>query len=115
MEIKDARGLFDELVAKGLVDKPLKKTSLGELKEFVEILAKHIENFEIPFYEGKGRLRIPFFAPPKFRYWEQNLNEKGKYDLFLEMGVPEEDMHYYMSEREINIATGKTDAMGKAL
>lgn len=86
---------------------PFFRRSISELtKAEMELLLKLSIDFVIaeggeygytvPSYEGNGHLHIPWNAPAKYRYWEQELSCKEKYELFLEMGVPPEDMHYFM-------------------
>lgn len=116
MKIHNGSELFKKLEAKGYVDKPLRLISLRELEDIVDYITDHVDGNDMPYYEGNGRLHIPFSAPRKFKYWsEENLTEKKKYDIFSNMGVPEEDMRYFMDARAIDIATGKTDEMGRNL
>ena len=118
MRIHNGSKLFKKLEAKGYVDKPLRLISLRELEDIVDYISDYVFGNDMPSYHGKGELYIPFSAPRKFKYWtEENkdITEKQKYELFLEMGVPAEDMHYFMHERAIDIALGKTDEMGREI
>lgn len=115
MKIHDGAGLFGKIVAEELADKCLRDFSLGDLRTLASLLCEHCEGASIPSYLGKGTLRIPIDAPIHYQVWRLKLTPKEKYELFLEMGVPPEDMHYFMHQRLIDVALGRTDEMGKEI
>lgn len=115
MTIHDGAGLFEKIVQKGLADKCLRDFSFGDLKTLAALLCGHCDGASMPSYLGKGELRIPVDAPLKYQIWRQKLTAKEKYELFLEMGVPPCDMHYFMHQRSIDMALGRTDEMGRLL
>ena len=113
MTIREGASLFDKILDAGLADKSLRDFSFGDLKLLADLIAEHCDGTTVPTYDRVTKqLLIRFDAPLRFRYWQRDLSDKEKYDLFLEMGVPSEDMSRFMSERSIDVATGRTDKMG---
>ena len=113
MNIRDGVVLFDKILDAGLADKCLRDFSFGDLKLLADLIAEHCDGNVVPTYDKERKqLLIKFDAPLKFRYWQRDLSDKEKYDLFLELGVPPEDMPRFMSARAIDVATGRTDKMG---
>ena len=96
MTIHDGAGLFEKIVQEGLADKCLRDFSFVDLKTLAALLCEHCEGTTMPSYLGKGTLRIPVDAPLKYQIWRRKLTAKEKYELFLEMGVPVEDLHFFM-------------------
>ena len=113
MKLHIAGDLFKELEKEGYVDKPLREITQREMEHIVDIIADHVDGQEMPTYETGGHLRIPFSAPLKFRTYIHNYSDKEHYEILLEMGVPEDEIHYYMSHRAIGVALGKIDEMGR--
>ena len=115
MTIHDGAGLFEKIVQEGLADKCLRDFSFGDLKTLAALLCEHCDGTTMPSYLGNGTLRIPMDAPLKYQVWRRKLTAKEKYELFLEMGVSEEDVHFFMHQRSIDVALGRTDDMGRHL
>lgn len=115
MKINDPPQLFRKLQELGLTEKPLALFNLEDLQALVEMINLFIDGEELPHYEGNGVLKIPFNAPYKYCYWKYAPTPKEKYELLQEMGVPDEDIHFFMHQRAIDVALGKTDEMGKTI
>ena len=107
MTIYDGAGLFEKIVREGLADKCLRDFSFGDLKTLAALLCEHCEGATIPSYLGNGTLRIPVDAPLKYQVWRRKLTAKEKYELFLEMGVPPCDMHFFMWPASIEEAVNE--------
>jgi len=102
MNIHDGAALFQKIMDNGLADKCLRDFSFGDLKLLADLLAEHCDGTAVPVYDReKKRLIIPFSAPLKYRYWLQNYNDAERYRLFLEMGVPDSEMHKYLHQAQI--------------
>lgn len=102
MTIHDGVGLFQKIMDHGLADKCLRDFSFGDLKLLADLLAEHCDGTTIPTYDReKRRLVIPADAPLRYKYWLQKYNDTEKYKLFLEMGVPDSEMHKYLHQAQI--------------
>ena len=115
MKIINGNDLWNKLVEMPFASKKLCDLSKQELEIFLRMTIDHVNaedeeyGYRLVYYKGNGNLIIPWNAPPKYRYWQQELSDKEKYNLFLEMGVPESDMHFFMHEEAIRIAKDNHD------
>lgn len=117
LELLDVKTIWEKFILYSLADKAPRNWSKEDIVKCVEICCeayKRSTSWNMPYYEN-GELHIPFDAPEKFQYWKHELSDKEKYDLLISIGVPEDKITHYMSQRAINVALGKCNAMGKTL
>ena len=103
MKIINGGELWERLEKRSFFCKRISELSKTELESFLKTAIDYIEEengegycHKMPSYHGNGELHIPWNAPAKYRVWEQNLSAKEKYELFLDMGVPMRDLHFFM-------------------
>ena len=110
MKITDGKKLWERLKDAPFFRRSISELSKAEMEHLLKLAIGFVEEeggeygYKLPSYHGNGHLHIPWNAPAKYRYWEQELTSKEKYELFLEMGVSPEDMHYYMYQAAIEEA-----------
>lgn len=103
MKIINGGELWERLEKRSYFCKRISELSKTELESFLKTAIDYIveedgEGYyhKMPAYHGNGELHIPWNSPAKYRVWERNLRVKEKYELFLEMGVPMRDLHFFM-------------------
>lgn len=110
------KAMWADLAEAGLTEMRICDMAYEQMCSLASIVLRHsLLEERLPAYHGKGNLTIPFSAPARYRLWEQKLSDKEKRELLLEMGVPEEDLPYFMSQRAIDVALGLCDAKGRPL
>ena len=113
MKIRDGAALWSDIKLYGLDDKRLGEMSLHEVELLADLLSKHSKGDVAPHFYGED-LIIRFGAPLEFRWWERkNMTDKDRYSLFLSLGVPEDKLTRYMSQRDIDCALGRCDDSGR--
>ena len=113
MKIRDGVALWNDIRLYKLDDKRIGEMRLHEVELLADLLSKHVENDVAPHFDG-DHLVIPFGAPLACRWWQRNMTDKERYDLYLSLGVPEDRLTRYMSPRAISVARGEVDVYGKA-
>ena len=113
MKIRDGVALWNDIKLYKLDTKQVGEMSLHEVELLADLLSKHVENDVAPHFDGDN-LVIPFGAPLECRWWQRKMTDKERYDLYLSLGVPEDKLTMYMSERAIAFVRGEVDVNGKA-
>lgn len=112
MRITDGVALWQDLQKAGLTERSIGELTLAEMERLADILDTHCEGHRPPYF-SHGELIIPFGAPQACRWWQQDLSDKEKYRLLLRLGVTEEHLTRYMSQRSIDVAKGAGDSSGE--
>lgn len=113
MKIRDGAALWSDIRLYELDGKKLGEMSIHEVELLADLLSKHSLGDVAPHFDGKDII-IPFGAPLECRWWERKkMTDKDRYDLFLALGVPEDELTRYMSPRDIAFARGEVDEHGR--
>ncbi|MBQ7607932.1 MAG: hypothetical protein IJU76_08180, partial [Desulfovibrionaceae bacterium] len=105
-------GLWAKIQAAHLDPKPIGELDEKEIEQLADLISEHVEP-ETPPYFKDGVLVFPFGAPAKLRWWERNMTDRERYEFFLRLGVPEDEMRKYMNQRSIDVAKGICDEAGR--
>lgn len=112
MKIVNGNKLWERLKSAPFFNVPISSLSKVEIEILLRTAIDYVVEedggdygHKVPAYHGNGHLVIPWNAPAKYRYWQRDLSCKEKYELFIEMGVPPEDMHFFMYLAGIEEAT----------
>ena len=112
MKLRDGAALWESIQKAKLDKKAIGDLSLDQVELLADILDEFVAGSKAPYFKN-GELVIPFGAPLECRWWSREMTQKQKVEMLNRCGVPQDKLHVYLEQRDIDVAMGRCDASGR--